>query len=125
MAFNTRVCLSVLRDWCPATPGCVCLCRVVAALNHIQAHNPISEIVVMAILPRGSDWTSFRLPSDYSRGIQILNNLLEEHTSKQDKLHFADCSKAFLSQDGQVSCFNLCWAELNYNMTRREGRGPH
>lgn len=82
-------------------------CRVIQNLEHLQHHNPGSNIIVLAILPRGSngpDTRAFTLPSEFSPGIAEVNKRLDTYTQSHNKLHFADCSKPFIT-DSEVCTF--------------------
>lgn len=70
--------------------------------------NPITHIVVLGILPRGY-WQDpkemFKLPSAFSRAIGAVNQELEHFAFGHQKMHYIDCTKAFV-QTGNVSAMS-------------------
>lgn len=80
-------------------------CRIIQNLVYLHGKNPSSHIVVLGLLPRGS-WHDpqdmFKLPSDFSRAITAVNKELERFAFSNQRMHFAECTRAFV-QSGSVS----------------------
>ena len=71
-------------------------------VDYLHDRNPNTHIVILGILPRGSDPEDMtRLPSEYSRAIAAVNGRLERYAFGNRQLHFADCGPAFI-QTGKV-----------------------
>ena len=80
-------------------------CRIVQNLDYLMLNSPTTHIVVLGILPRGY-WQDpkdmFKLPSAFSRAISAVNQELEHFAFGHQKMHYIDCTKAFV-QTGNVS----------------------
>jgi len=72
------------------------LCRVREVIDFLHQQNPSTHVLILGLLPRGSSPEDrFKLPSDYSRGIDAVNDQLERYAFGNKKLHFADCALPF------------------------------
>lgn len=72
-------------------------------LVYMRTNNPKTDIVLLAILPRGgqTDQTWWDWPNRFSRAIDSINGQLEEFARSLDGVHYVDCSAPFLP-DGRV-----------------------
>ncbi len=65
-------------------------------IDFLHQHNPSTHVLILGLLPRGSHTEDlFKLPSDYSRGIDAVNDQLERYAFGNKKLHFANCALPF------------------------------
>ncbi|DBA83112.1 TPA: platelet-activating factor acetyltransferase activity protein [Trebouxia sp. C0005] len=72
--------------------------RVREVIDFLHQQNPLTHVLILGLLPRGSDPEDlFKLPSDYSRGIDAVNDQLERYAFGNKQLHFADCALSFTS----------------------------
>lgn len=65
-------------------------------IDFLHQNNPLTHVLILGLLPRGSSPEDrFKLPSDYSRGIDAVNDQLERYAFGNKQLHFADCALPF------------------------------
>ena len=82
----------------------ICLCRIWEVLVYMRANNPKTQIILLAILPRGgqTDQTWWDWPNRFSHAIDIINDKLQEYSRSLDGVNYVDCSEPFLP-GGKVS----------------------
>jgi len=85
------------------------LCRVREVIDFLHQHNPLTHVLILGLLPRGSSpGDRFKLPSDYSRGIAAVNDQLERYAFGNKQLHFADCALPFTAGGKVTQKFATC-----------------
>ncbi|KAK9829121.1 hypothetical protein WJX72_004014 [[Myrmecia] bisecta] len=76
--------------------------RLERVLGLMRERMPATHIIIMALLPRSYEQPG-QWPSQYSKGMMIVNDRMEALASSDDQLHFIDCNAAYLLPDGSMN----------------------
>ena len=85
-------------------------------LVYMRTNNPKTEIVLLAILPRGgqTDQTWWDWPNRFSRAIDMINGQLQQFANSLVGVHYVDCSGPLLP-DGRVIAISHLTSPLRWD----------
>lgn len=76
--------------------------NVLRTVQLIQYKAPSTQVVLLALLPRGNHQDGFKQPGPFTAALDEVNAHFKEFATQDGRIHYLDCGATLLTPDGSA-----------------------